>query len=102
MKIKLSKSQWEEMGKKANWIKEAQGRMNRGLEETESTTGPAVKEPRGTFILKIDIENAVFRGDPSVEIARLLGVAKDRVEKGETSGNLLDFNGNTVGMFAIR
>jgi hypothetical protein len=28
MKIKLSKSQWEEMGKKANWIKEAQDKLN--------------------------------------------------------------------------
>jgi hypothetical protein len=39
MKIKLSKSQWEEMGKKAGWKKEAQGRMDRGQEEMYPTTG---------------------------------------------------------------
>jgi len=29
MKIKLSRSQWEEMGKVGGWIKTAQGRMDR-------------------------------------------------------------------------
>ena len=39
MKITLSKSQWENMGKKARWIKTAQGSMNRNEEEMYSTTG---------------------------------------------------------------
>lgn len=39
MKIKLSKSQWEGMGKKAGWMKTAQGRMDRNEEEMSPTTG---------------------------------------------------------------
>jgi hypothetical protein len=39
MKLTFSKFQWEEAGKKAGWIKTAQGRMNRGEEEMYPTTG---------------------------------------------------------------
>lgn len=35
MKIKLSKSQWEGIGKKAGWIKLAQGRMDRNELESD-------------------------------------------------------------------
>ena len=39
MKIKLSRSQWEEMGKVGGWIKTAQGRMDRNEIEQIPTTG---------------------------------------------------------------
>jgi len=42
MKIKLSKSQWEEMGKKAGWMKKAQFLSN--FDELELSTTPTGEE----------------------------------------------------------
>ena len=39
MKITLSKSQWEGIGKKAGWVKTAQGRMDRNEDEMYPSTG---------------------------------------------------------------
>lgn len=49
MKIKISKSQWECVGKKAGWIKKAQGRMNRGEEEMYPSTGKGSVVPDDGF-----------------------------------------------------
>jgi len=38
-KIKMSNREWHNIGKKAGWIKESQGRMDRNEEEMYSTTG---------------------------------------------------------------
>jgi len=104
MKIKLSKSQWEEMGKKANWVKESQGRMDREEIENYTTTGaPLTKTPqRKQFVVRIDCEGAAFNPDPSTELYRLLEEIKTKVMAGEFSGNLLDVNGNTVGEFKLK
>ena len=40
MKIKLSKSQWEEAGKKAGWIKTAQEVEDRHCKKCKKTMGP--------------------------------------------------------------
>jgi len=82
MKIKLSKNQWEFMGKD-KIQKEAQQHGNR------------------IFSVKINLENDAFAGDPTNEISRLLEVIKSRISHGETSGKLLDINGNSVGSFEI-
>ena len=50
MKIKLSKSQWEEMGKKAGWKKEAQGRMDRNEIEMYPSTGKVKNVPADVLI----------------------------------------------------
>ena len=50
MKIKLSKSQWEEMGKKAGWKKEAQGRMDRNEIEMYPSTGKVKSVPADVLI----------------------------------------------------
>lgn len=44
MKIKLSKTQWEEMGKKAGWVKEALGGDPIQTDLGGSTFGPKVIE----------------------------------------------------------
>ena len=41
-KLTISKREWQSIGKKAGWMKEAQGRMNRNDEETSSTTGKSL------------------------------------------------------------
>lgn len=50
----------------------------------------------------VAIRNAAFEEDPGAELARILREAAERLEQGETAGNLRDFNGNAVGSFAIQ
>ena len=57
------------------------------------------------FRLKIETGNAAFGDSISEsleEIARLLQVAAERVRAGADEGNLIDYNGNTVGSFALK
>ena len=73
-KIKISKKEWQSIGKKAGWTKESQGRMNRNEEETVPTTGkpyfnvgapgsPArVKREYPELIVKL--KEAKAHGDP--------------------------------------
>ena len=57
-KIKMSKSEWQSIGKKAGWIKKAQGRMDRNEEEMYSTTGEPLGK-RGVTKIKDDIAKLV-------------------------------------------
>lgn len=50
--------------------------------------------------LRITTENDAFQGgNGPAEVARILRRLADRIEGGETSGNLRDVNGNRVGDF---
>ena len=56
------------------------------------------------FEISINTDNSAFvdavTGEQiPYELARLLRVVAGRVEEGETTGKLRDFNGNTVGSF---
>ena len=58
-----------------------------------------------TFTVKFDCDNAVFEGDPTTEIARILRRVADRVESGDGLRfweTILDANGNDVGRFALK
>jgi len=104
MKIKLSKSQWEGIGKKAGWKKEAQGRMDRNEIEQYPSTGRLRDISKGNsnkFILEITLENSEFEDNSASEISRILGVVRDKVERGVRDANILDLNGNSVGFFRV-
>ena len=49
------------------------------------------------FVLKINLENDAFFCDHTPELARLLRVVADKVERDEEVSTILDINGNTVG-----
>jgi hypothetical protein len=49
----------------------------------------------------IDCDNAAFEDDYAAEVARILRHVALRLEKGDTDGKLIDFNGNTVGEFGF-
>jgi hypothetical protein len=51
--------------------------------------------------LEVQCDNAAFGDAFEVELARILRVAADRIERGADRGNLLDVNGNTVGAFKL-
>jgi hypothetical protein len=52
------------------------------------------------FRIKIETGNAAFEDDnKEYEIARILREAADKIEGGQTTGNLYDINGNRVGEF---
>lgn len=53
------------------------------------------------FKCEIDMNNAAFEDNPSVELSRILRSIAVEVECDYTSGNILDFNGNKVGKFSI-
>jgi hypothetical protein len=67
MKITLSKSQWQEIGKKTGWIKtaeliskKAQGRPDKNYEETHTTT----ERKYNTYFYHIDLdERGYFYAD---------------------------------------
>lgn len=52
------------------------------------------------FVLEIVTDNAAFE-DKDQEIARILRNAADRIEAGQSSGKLMDANGNSVGSFSV-
>jgi hypothetical protein len=54
-----------------------------------------------SFSLNLNIDNAAFGEDRSLEIARILREAADKLEAGSTGSQLRDFNGNRVGQFVI-
>ena len=56
------------------------------------------------FTLKIETKNAAFADDcysPQLEVARILRSLADKIEDGDSQGPVLDYNGNTVGHFAL-
>lgn len=53
------------------------------------------------FKCEIDMDNAAFEDNPSVELSRILRSIAVEVECDYTSGNIRDFNGNKVGKFSI-
>jgi hypothetical protein len=62
------------------------------------------------FNLTLSTDNAAFFDDADAgdvgearnrEIARILRQTAERIESGEDEGGLRDYNGNTVGKFAI-
>jgi hypothetical protein len=54
-----------------------------------------------TFTLTIQTEGAAFEDGPEHELARMLGVTANRLLCGDTSGPVLDINGNVRGHFGI-
>lgn len=55
------------------------------------------------FSLKFKTDNAVFQdGNKPYEIARILREIADKIEDGQTEGNIRDINGNTTGSFKVR
>lgn len=53
------------------------------------------------FKLEIETGNAAFDRGPDREVAAMLRRLADRLESGETSGGLMDSNGNRVGSFSL-
>jgi hypothetical protein len=60
------------------------------------------------FVININTDNAAFGEIPgqvegetgkALELARILNAIAERLENGELEGNIIDFNGNTVGEF---
>ena len=49
------------------------------------------------FKIEFATDNAAFDDHPQYEVARILRMAADRVADGNTSGQVRDGNGNTVG-----
>jgi len=55
------------------------------------------------FSLKFKTDNAAFQdGNKPYEIARILRELADKIEDGQTEGNIRDINGNTTGSFKVR
>ena len=55
------------------------------------------------FSLKLKTDNAANSdGNKSYEIARILRELADKIEDGQTEGNIRDINGNTTGTFKYR
>ena len=50
------------------------------------------------FKMTIDTGNAIFEDDPG-ELARLLRKVSDRLERGDDSGRIVEYNGNACGTF---
>lgn len=53
------------------------------------------------FKMEIDCDNDAFHNDAHAEVQRIILSVADRLEAGQTSGNLRDINGNTVGSFKL-
>ena len=53
------------------------------------------------LIVKIKSNNDAFADGQADEVARILRKVTRAIEQGETSGSLLDFNGNKVGTFNL-
>ena len=54
------------------------------------------------FTLKIKTSNAAFQDCSGVEIARILRELADTVQEREhIAGNVMDYNGNTVGAYQL-
>jgi len=55
------------------------------------------------FELNFNTDNAAFSdGNKPYEIARILREIADKIEDGQTEGNIRDINGNTTGTFKVR
>ena len=53
------------------------------------------------FTLAIETGNDAFDGVEQSEVARILRVVADQVERGTDCANISDVNGNTVGTFEL-
>jgi len=74
MKFKFSKSQWEEMGKKAGWIKEAEDFVTPGEIEAQKYIKTQIKSLNGLIgVFDMLEEN---RGIPDLEISRDTSLSK--------------------------
>ena len=51
------------------------------------------------FVLRIEMANAAYGEHPELELASNLGQVSSKVLQGETTGDILDSNGNVVGRF---
>lgn len=52
------------------------------------------------FNLEITCDNAAYSDGWEIEVARQLREIADRLEMGGEYGNILDYNGNTVGEYS--
>lgn len=86
MKITLSKNQWEFIGKKTGWIKEA-GALHKNPSQNPFVTYETKETPMGTFRRKIDPTNTQqkFRNiypRPKInEVEQLKGIIKNLVKE---------------------
>lgn len=53
------------------------------------------------FKLHIDCDNDAFGDDPQAELCRILGEIMEQLEGGDMSHRIRDYNGNTVGAWAL-
>lgn len=49
------------------------------------------------FVVRFDTDNAAFEESGELEVAEILIAIGERVRYGDTSGFVMDVNGNTVG-----
>lgn len=53
------------------------------------------------FTLQFDMGNAAFDDNPIPEVRRILIELSKGLHEAETSGNIWDINGNTIGTYTI-
>jgi hypothetical protein len=54
-----------------------------------------------SFLVGFATDNAAFEYSQQTEVARILRVIADRIEKGEMRGPAMDINGNKVGEYEL-
>jgi hypothetical protein len=54
-----------------------------------------------TVAITINTENAAFEEDPGAEVARILRVLANSLERGDEPSSVYDFNGNIVGRVGL-
>ena len=53
------------------------------------------------FNMAIKLGDAAFVSEGVAELSRVIRVVANKIEHGETVGNIKDINGNTVGTFEV-
>jgi hypothetical protein len=51
--------------------------------------------------IKFSVDSAAFEACPELEIIRILKEIEERVAYGQTSGAIMDINGNKVGEWSL-
>ena len=91
--IKLSKSEWELLGKKAGWVKEAVGSLNRGTYYSFSKQiDPVIRE------INQDIRNHSFQNTPENQaIIQFYQTLKGNLEALKVTLNEINQDDNFMG-----
>lgn len=72
-----------------------------GLSYDEEQVWMEAQESGFVFTVSMKTRNDSMQEQPCMEMARLLQDVAERLEKGQTSGYLIDTNGNTVGTWGF-